>query len=425
MAAVPSSGPLRDYRAALNRNVILLLSGGALANLPLGFVFLSMPLYLSRLGFDRTFIGFVLLVMGFVAVGTMVPFGILADRFGRRRVLGAGGIVATLSLIVLAVADTREGFLLFGAILGIAEALYFSTWNALLADVSTSETQTTVFGISFFVAAIAQGGGALIGILADQAILAGATPRAAYQPLFIALGMALLVIPLLLPFLRVPGRETPPDESRSLLPRRSGGIILRFFVANFLVGLGAGLIIPLFSVWFRAQFGVGETFTGPLFAASSVVNAFAFLLAPRLAERWGMIRTVVGVQAVATVVLLSIPFAAVTLPVSVGLGIVGGLYVVRNALMNMTWPVMSSFLMATVHPDERSSASAIVGLAFRLPNSGAAPVGGYLLDVNLSLPFYFTSFLYALGTSAFWYFFRGYGTRGAEAPPRAGATGTQ
>lgn len=405
-APPPTQPPRRGYLASLNRNVVLLLSGGAVANAPLGFVFLSMPLYLLRLGIGLPFIGLLFLVMGFVAVGLMIPFGILADRFGRRFILGLGGVMATLSLVVLAFADTRETFLLFAGFLGVAEALYFSTWNALLADVSTKETQTTVFGISFFVAAVSQGVGALIGVLADQAILAGATPRAAYQPLFLGLALGLLVIPLLLPFVRVPQREAPAGP-RSLLPQRSKGVIGRFFAATFLVGLGAGLIIPLFSAWFEKQFGVGETFTGPLFAISHVVNAFAFLLAPRYAQRVGMIPAVVGAQGAATVVLLSIPFAAVTLPVTFALGVVGVLYVIRNALMNMTWPVMSSFLMATVHPDERSSASAITGVAFRLPNSGAAPVGGYLLDVNLSLPFYLTSLLYALGTTLFWFFFRG------------------
>lgn len=418
----PSPPPPPTYRQALNRNVVLLLVGGALANAPLGFVFLSLPIYLLRLDIDLPFIGFVFLVMGFVAVGLMVPFGIVADRFGRRFILGSGGVVATLSFVVLAFVETREGFLLFAALVGVAEALYFSAWNALLADVSTPETRTTVFAVSFFVSTIAMAGGSLVGILADLAVQAGVPPQAAYQPLFLGLGMGLLVIPLLVPFVKPAGRETPA-AARGLLPRRSKGIIARFFVANFLVGLGAGLIIPLFSAWFERQFGVAESFTGPLFAVSHLVNAFAFLLAPRYARRFGMIRAVVAAQGAATAVLLTIPFVAQVHPVSLALGVVAVLYVVRNALMNMTWPVMSSFLMSAVHPDERSSASAVTGIAFRAPHSGMAPVGGVLLELNLSLPFYFTSLLYAVGTTAYWYFFRGRDTPEREAAAAAAAVG--
>ena len=38
------------------------------------------------------------------------------------------------------------------------------------------------------------------------------------------------------------------------------------------------------------------------------------------------------------------------------------LYLARNSAMNMSWPILSSFLMGVVHPEERSSASAVVGL---------------------------------------------------------------
>ncbi len=218
------------------------------------------------------------------------------------------------------------------------------------------------------------------------------------------LSVVFFPVPALVLFLRTKRVESvaPP----TLLPKRSRGIIGRFFLANMLVGFGAGLLIPLFPAWFLRQFGVGETFTGPLYAVSSVVNAFAFLVAPTLARRVGIIRSVLTVQVTATVLLFSMPFSPILGPL--GLPMAAGLFVARNALMNMAWPVLSYFLMGAVHPDDRATASAVTGVAFRAPHAASTIPGAYLLNINLSLPFYATTVFYAVGTGALWYFFRGY-----------------
>ncbi|MCJ2520892.1 MAG: MFS transporter [Candidatus Thermoplasmatota archaeon] len=390
---------------AVNRNVILLIGGGALFNVPIGFTFVAIPIYLERLpGIPTALIGLFFTTMGLVAVAFILPIGILADRFGRRLMLALGGIFATVAILLLAFLDTFEGLLTIAAIFGMAEALYFSTWNALLADASTTETRTRVFGRSFFVTAIAFAVGSLLAVAADRAIQGGATPQEAYQPLFLAMGLLIFIVPAIIPFIHLQRRT--PVKSRGLLPRRSLRIITKFFVANFLIGFGAGIIIPIFSLWFLLQFAVAEAFTGPLFAVSSVVNAFAFLLAPRFAKRAGMIRAVVVAQVAATLILFAMPFTAAL--GAVALLTVSILYVARNALMNMVWPVMSSFLMGAVDPDERSAASAVTGASFRLPFAMSTTLGAYLLTIDLSMPLFLTALLYGLGTGAFWYFFRAY-----------------
>ncbi len=416
MASAPedpqiSVRPFSVLRQAVNRNVLLLIMGGALVNVPIGFTSVAIPVYLERLpGIPTELVGLFITTMGVVAVVFIVPLGIIADRFGRRMIIGLGGVFAALAILLLAFLDTLEGLLAVAAVFGLAEALYFSTWNALLADASSAETRNVVFSLSFFATAVAFAAGTLIAVLADRAFQGGASAQGAYQPIFLLVGISILAAPVLILFLQLPSRS--PSTSQGFLPRRSLEIIAKFFVANILIGFGAGIIIPLFSLWFLLQFGVGEAYTGPLFAVSSVVNAFAFLMAPRLAARAGMIRSVVAAQVVATILLFAMPFTVAL--GGLALMTVSALYVARNALMNMVWPVMSSFLMGAVHPDERSAASAVTGASFRLPFAMSATLGSYLLTVDLSLPFFLTTLLYALGTTAFWLFFREYDARRAK-----------
>ncbi len=56
----------------------------------------------------------------------------------------------------------------------------------------------------------------------------------------------------------------------------------------------------------------------------------------------------------------------------------------------------------------------MTGASFRLPFAMSATLGSYLLTVDLSLPFFLTTLLYALGTTAFWLFFREYDARRAK-----------
>ncbi len=395
----------RALRAAFNRNTSLLLFVGAIVAVPIGFVFVSLPVYLERLPVIETnLIGVILTVTGVTAVALMIPVGLMADRFGRRRALALGGVTASLSLFLLGFADSVLSVLIFAIAFGAAEAFEVASWNALLADASSERTRANVFGVSFTASAIGMAGGTLIGSVADQALLTGATLQAAYQPLFILLGGLLFVVPVLIAFLRLPPRETSREQS--FIPAESRRLIGRFFAANILIGTGAGIIIPLFSLWFLFQFGIGEAFTGPLFAVSSIVNAAAFLVAPSLARRGGLIRTVVALQAGATLILFLIPPAASL--TAFALLVVSVLFVVRQALMNMTWPVLTSFLMGAVDVNARSAASAVTAVSFRLPFALSTTLGVYLLTIDLALPFYVTGVLYAFGTAAFWAFFRGY-----------------
>ncbi len=392
-----------SVRSALNRNVLLLVVGGSIFNVPIGFIWVALPVYLGRLpNIPTGLIGLPFTTMGLVAVAVMVPLGILADRFGRRRMLLLGGLTGIAGFVMFSFVDTLEEILLVSGILGLSEGFYFSTWNALLADASTPETRNVVFGISFFAAGIAMAAGSLVGWFADQAIQLGASPQEAYQPLLLALGLLVIPSPLMIVALRL--KRERFSGPHTWLPRRSSAVILKFLVANVLIGFGAGTLIPLLSEWFRLQFDVGETFTGPLYAVSSLVNAFAFLLAPAFARRFGVIRSIVVAQAVATAILFAMPFTP--LLGGSGLGTVAGLFVARNALMNMVWPVMSAFLMGAVHPDERSTASAITGAFFRAPQASSTTLGSYLLDLDLALPFYVTTVFYVVGTAAFWFFFR-------------------
>jgi len=382
----------------LGRDARLLLAAFAAIGAPIGLLSVAMPVYIQRLGLGPVLAGTVFTTIGLAAVALVIPFGILADRYGRRRLFVVGAFLLIASMAAIAFAETPAVLLAAAALLGVSEALGFSTFNALLAEASDAPRRTTVFGLSFFFNGLAFAAGSLLAIVPDLTLAGGSSDvPGAYRPVFLiaAAVSALGAVAALL--VRVGGPR--PREGKSLLPRRSAKILGKFFASNFIIGLGAGLIIPLFSLWFFLKFGLAESTTGPLLAISSVMVAVAYLAAPILSRRFGMVRSIVVLQSCATLVLFFIPIVT-------NIYLVGVLFVVRNLLMNMSWPVASSFLMTVVDESERASASAVTGAAFRLPFAVSTTIGGFLLTVQLDLPFFVTTGLYALGTATFFAFFR-------------------
>lgn len=402
-------GSFREYLSVyrgLSRDTRLLISAGAINSLPFGVLAVALPIYLKLLGYLEPAIGAVFSVNGGVAVLLIVPFGIVADRFGRKRMTILGGLCqATAMFLLLGAANP---VILYGSAIlsGTAEALFFSTVQALMADSTTTENRTAALGISFFATSAATAMGALASSTPDFLRGAGWALQSAYAPLFVATGLALLASPLLI--LRVFVQETRKAAGGPLLPRRSGGIIAKMLVTQLVIGLGAGLIVPIFSLWFFLKFGQTESFTGPLFAVGAALNAVAFLAAPVLAKRFGFFRTVFALTACGTVLLLF-------LAVSPWLALASVFFLARNSAMNMSWPVLSSFLLTVVDPSERSSASAVVGLSFRLPFAVSTAFGAAMMAQNVDFPLYVTTALYAVGAASFFVFFR----RVEEARPTA------
>lgn len=181
---------------------------------------------------------------------------------------------------------------------------------------------------------------------------------------------------------------------------RSMKKISSFAMTRGLIGFGAGLVIPLFSLWFYLRFGVGVSVLGPLFAISNVTLAFAYLASGKLAATIGSVNSLITCQALAIVLLVAIPE-------SPSYAIVAVLYVARNFLMNMSQPLETSFLMSIVEPEERASASAIAGAASNITRAVSPSLGGHFMSsVSLSLPFYLTAALYATSTVLFYNFFK-------------------
>ena len=373
------------------RNVVI--GAGPLAA-GLGFYQVAIAVFLPLEGISVTNLGVLFTTLGLTTVAFSIPFAILSDRYGRKEIMLMGSFLGAILVVVPAL---TSNFLLLeiSVVLGGAgEAMFLGTWNAYLADTTHVRVRPETFSLSFMTFTIASGVGAFLPAFFP---LFGTDLLTAHKITFIALGLFALITTFTVNRWAV---KVKPRSPEGILPRKSFGVIMKFSTANLLIGLGAGLIIPLIPTWFYLRFNQTDVFSGPLIAASSIIMGLTAVGAPRIARRIGLVKGIVMTQAMSTIFLLAVPFCPTAI-------VAGVFYVIRAVLMNMASPLSDTFLMNMVAEDERAIASSFNSVLWNLPNAASTVVGGSLLNNgNLSLPFYLCGGLYVTAIVLFYTMFR-------------------
>lgn len=406
---IPSIGRIGSEARAL----ILV---GAAINFGGAFYFVALSVYLSVAGFNPTTIGLLLAVESVVGFTFAIPMAMLSDIHGRKPFFIIGVLMASISGVILYFSLNLALIVLAAILSGLANSLLGAPAGALLAEKAANDAERNdVFTLWSFYSGIANAIGALV---------SGALPAlfqtyfafnavSSFHPLFALsafIGMlAILFIHFNIhekvqhnvgPITNVSSKKSAGSyRSFIKIPRKSSPVVFKFSVLG-LIGLGAGLIIPLFPLWFHLRFNLDISVIGPLFSAMLFVTAFGSLFTPALARRRGSVTAIVLTQISSIPLLIFIPFAP-------NYALAGVAMVTRNMFMNVSSPIQHSFQMGLIYPDERATATSIIQTFDAVPRAFAPAIGGYMFSLGLlSLPFFFTAVLYTASILLFYILFR-------------------
>jgi predicted MFS family arabinose efflux permease len=163
-----------------------------------------------------------------------------------------------------------------------------------------------------------------------------------------------------------------------------------------LYGIGWGTSLPYFNVYFDTVLGASANQIGVIFSLSQLFMMFGYLLVPVLTEKVGKIKLASSVQLLSIPFLLMFTFANNLLFATVG-------FVMRFMLMNMANPVLNSFKLEIVKPEERSIINSVMWMAcYTFVGIGTYAGGLMMAGGRNSMPFLVTSVLYAV-TAALYY----------------------
>ncbi|HKQ57321.1 MAG TPA: MFS transporter, partial [Candidatus Eisenbacteria bacterium] len=204
-----------------------------------------------------------------------------------------------------------------------------------------------------------------------------------------------------LPLLRLRGMAEPVlAHAGAPVDRATRWRLLPVGLNAFLIGAGAGLVIPFMNLYFANRFGCSSGQIGFYFSMAAVLTAVASLVGPAVARRFGMLRTAVAAQ------VLSLPFL-VTLGTETRLGVAVGAFWMRATLMQASTPLVQTFVMEAFPPSLRARSASLITLVWNAGWAVSATLSGIIIQrFGYHVPFYITAVLYALAASTFYLSFR-------------------
>jgi predicted MFS family arabinose efflux permease len=171
---------------------------------------------------------------------------------------------------------------------------------------------------------------------------------------------------------RAEGAQLP---SRSALTH-SRGIVYGLAALFSLDAFGGGFFVQsLLALWLYKAFHVSIVAASSILFWTGICSAVSFLIAVPLAERFGLINTMVFTHLPSNVLLVLVPFAP-------NLAIAVGLLLARSALSQMDVPTRTSYVLSVVRPEERAAAASITAVPRSLASALGPLLAGYLLGLS-------------------------------------------
>jgi MFS family permease len=325
-------------------NRALLLAARGLRAFAFGFSAVLLGVHLERDGLGPAEIGLTLGIGLAAASLTGLGSAALSGRLGRRRTLAVIGLLMALTGLDLALARAPLLLVLAGAtgMLGAASVDYgpfASVEQAVLTETATASARNRAFGRYSLTGGLFNAAGGLSTALFSD--------TRAYFLLYAAIGAVTAVLPLLMSA-RVEG-EPAPRVFGSFRP-------LAALAALFaLDSLGGGFVAnAVIAYWLHVRFGAPPDLLGPIFAGVAILQSASYEVSGRLADRIGLINTMVFTHLPSNVLLLLVPFSP-TLAWAVAL------LLARFALSQMDVPARQAYIVSIVPPGERAGAVAMTG----------------------------------------------------------------
>ena len=353
----------------------LLLASRGLRSFGFGFAAVLIGVYLERRGLSPALIGLTLGVGLAAASLSGLATAALAARWGRRRVLAASGLLMALTGLDLAFALSTPLLVLAGltGMLGAASidlGPFASVEQAVLAESAAPAARNLAFARYSLTGGLFNAAGGLAASFATHVEVA----RAFFVG-YAAIGVLTAVLPLFMSALMEgQGERVAFGSFRPLAS------LAALFALD---SLGGGFVAnAVIAYWLHARFGVGPSFLGPVLAAVAILQSLSYEISGRLANRVGLINTMVFTHLPSNLLLLLVPF-------SPNLAVAVGLLLSRFVLSQMDVPARQAYIVSIVPPAERAGAVAMTGAVRGVAQSFGPVLAGLAIGASaFGVPFF-------------------------------------
>ena len=406
----------KDYLAHLklfSRNARLYLAGMFLIWINFQIINVLFNLYLKEFGFTESQIGLVNSSRGVGMTLMAIPAALILSRIRLKPVLIVGALLLAFFSFIMSTYIDFFIIVTFAVLNGMMLSFFRVASGPFFMRNSTPKERTYLFSSSFAVLmlsgmAASAGSGEMVTLIGDAL---GDVVKGFRYTLYLGIVISLFT---LIPVFKIKAAAPSKDErkitfSRANLKKR-GRFYFKITFANFVVGLGAGLIIPFLNLYFRDRFQLSPDTIGWFFFFVTCAMFVGSMSGPLLARKFGLVRTVVFTQ------LLSIPFMLI-LAYSYYLPLVFAAFVLRGGLMNLGSPIVNNMGMELSHENEQGLVNALLMITWTSSWMVATAVGGYMIDTfGYTVTMNVTIILYIISSVSYYGFFHKAERKNTDSP---------
>lgn len=370
----------------------LLLCARIVRTFAYGFLSVILAIYLKLIGFDDILIGIILSVTLINSIIFTLFASFYADRIGRRKTLILYTAMMSISGVIFFVTENPLA-LIIAALLGTLNitgsetSAFLSIEQSILPQtIKDNRKRNTLFGFYNMLGTFAMGAGTLIAnlpIIIQNELEFDQIYAIKLLFLFYSL-LGVLVIGIYLKLssdIEIKKEKTLKPISKILNPK-SKKIVTKlsglFAIDSFAGGFAIQSIV---SFWFFTKFDIDLSLISYIFSIGSLLTAFSYLIAAKIADKIGLINTMVFTHIPSNILLILLALAP-TLEIAIVF------YMIRMALSQMDVPTRQSYIVAVVEEDERTASAGITNLSRNIAQAFSPSITGYIIGVlSLSAPF--------------------------------------
>lgn len=315
---------------------------------------------------------------GFV---TSIPVGLIASRFGARRIIIASTAGAALTFFTLVLFPSLPALALSRFMLGFLYGAQQIALSPLMFALVEPEKHTRFFAAHNVLSMFGMAFGSFVGGFTPAlmvALFGGAAGTSDPHTSF-AYGLALLLagfIGLLSiwPLLYLT-TDTIRQRARSLVPgaqaRVRWGRLLLLSLPLLTFGFTGGLTFPFYNLFFRTRFDQPDPSVGIILSLAWIGMALIPLFNPLWERRFGRVWTL-GI----TLSIAALSFLGLSLAETLALSIV--FYVLAASFRNVMQPVFQPLVMSHVPAGQHNLVSSLNMILWNLGWFGATAMSGFL-----------------------------------------------
>nr|WP_307774755.1 MFS transporter [uncultured Cetobacterium sp.] len=355
-------------------------------------------IHIKNLGYGEVVVGQVLSISSIsIAFGAMFN-AYLSKKMGFKKGIKLGFLLMILGIIGVGILTDSFLIKIFSGIMGFGYGFPFSSIGVFLIENSEPKNRVSVFSTNFVIQSLGMVGGSYF---AGKLIKIFGKVFAADKAISLVYIMCAMVIILgYFPISKLKDLQSS-DKSKSKDFFKSfkevlSGKSLKFVMYNTVIGFGAGLVIPFFSVYLKFSMNIDNEKVGIIMGLSQLGLVIGGLLVPHLSKILGRENTVIICQ------LLSIPFL-ISIAFPQGIYIIAISFLLRSTLMNLNQPLIQNIALETVDYENRALMNSIVSMSSNATRAISVIIGGYMMEnISYNSPYYITVILYLSGTFIFY-----------------------